>query len=662
MITWDEIKPFLRTLLRWWWVVVLAVALSSGTAFYLSQREVRYYVAHTTLMVGNTLESLRPDQYQLSIGVTLARFYGELAHRERILQPVHDQLQLPFPWQIIRDSMLTIHIEPSANLLEIYITDSHPDRAAAIANAIGEQLIAYSPNSPEKIEAEQRAIEQQLRDAENRIKQIKAKIDELTARQQEATSASDLAEINQTLDQLNTSLAQEQNSFNSLLAYKNSSVVNSLSFFERAVPPPQPLPSKRKITVGIAGLAGLLISMVAILLLEQVDKGWRGARDIEDRFNLDNLGDIPVGPPLLAAPRPFAEERQRAARDVQTNILLAAAEHGTRTLMITSPQPSESRAAFSIDLADLFARAGHRVLIVDAEFAASFLTRMLAPQGDAQTWTVMSGHEYDDLWVHLRPTPLQNVALLPGDTSGVPRLIPSLRWRELVQRLLNTADVIIFDGPAALSGPDAALLAPHVDGVVLALDPATDNREDVTKSKARLLHQKGTRLLGAVTFTVPKPQLGRSSIWPQLRGQEVQALPAAHASGATDPTVPTLEVRAPIITPPPAMSEGESEPAPAPGHEPPTPAQTRSATVDQSQVGDPDSPAPEAEASMAVEGPTTTPATPPLPNQVEVPSAERTAQASQERAQPAPRPASRRPRKPLRVPHQHSDHSGEQSA
>src|SRR5262249_51472199 len=140
---------------------------------------------------------------------------------------------------------------------------------------------------------------------------------------------------------------------------------------------------------------------------------------------------------------------------------------------------------------------------VDAEFTKSFLTKMLPSDREAHSWTVVSGHANQDAWAYVRQTSIPNVRLLAGrdDVEGMPALISSLRWRELVQRLLDTAEVIIFDGPAALSGPDAALLAPHVDGVVLALDPLTDSREDVTKSKHRLLHQQGANLLGVVTFT-----------------------------------------------------------------------------------------------------------------------------------------------------------------
>src|SRR5690242_16338257 len=120
MLTWEEIKYVIRTVLRWWWVMALAVVVSTGTAFYLSQREVRFYSARATLLIGNSFNAT--DQYEIESAQTLARFYGELVHRERILKPVQEQLQLPFSWLTIADDMLRTNVVPDANLLEIFIT------------------------------------------------------------------------------------------------------------------------------------------------------------------------------------------------------------------------------------------------------------------------------------------------------------------------------------------------------------------------------------------------------------------------------------------------------------------------------------------------------------------------------------------------------------
>jgi Mrp family chromosome partitioning ATPase/capsular polysaccharide biosynthesis protein len=570
MITLAEVRSILLRILRWWWLVVLAVAMAGGSAYYLSANETRYYVAHASLRVGNTLENPIPDQNQLSIGWSLARYYGELARREPILQPVQQSLKLPFTWQIISDRMLTTNVVPSANLLEVYITDTSPERAALLANAIGEQLIAFSPNAPEKIQAEQQAIQQQLRASEQQRQELQTKIDELTVEQQSATSASDLAEINQKLALLQANLQQEQSSYTSLLNYKNTSIINSLDFFERAAPPSEPLPSKRKVMVAFGGLAGLILSLAAIYLLERLDPRLGGPADIEDQLKIVDLGRVPLGPPIMLAPDHLVGERTQATREVQTNILLAASEQTTRVLLITSPQSSEARTAFSIDLASMFGSSGHRVLIVDADFTESLLTRMLAQPGTQHTWMHANGAQPDaELWSYLRPTILANVAFLPGrgTGNGAPAMIPSLRWRELVQRLTDTADLIIFDGPSALHGPDAALLAPHVDGIVLTLDPRTDGRDDVTKSKTRLLHQKGTRLLGAVTFTPSRQKPWHGSIIGQLTGTARLELPGpSSAPQEADPVVMQSR-QEPIITPlhdTPVQAEPIITPAPEP--------------------------------------------------------------------------------------------------
>src|SRR5262249_51579174 len=153
-LTWNEVWGYIRLLLRWWYVLLLAVLVSSGTAYYLTRSQPNYYTARASLMIGDSLGSSSPNPISIDLSNTLARFYGELVHRELILKPVAERLHLSFRWQLIADRMLTASVNRDANLLEVTVVDSDPQRVAAIANAVAEQLIAYSPNSPEKIAAQ----------------------------------------------------------------------------------------------------------------------------------------------------------------------------------------------------------------------------------------------------------------------------------------------------------------------------------------------------------------------------------------------------------------------------------------------------------------------------------------------------------------------------
>jgi Mrp family chromosome partitioning ATPase/uncharacterized protein involved in exopolysaccharide biosynthesis len=578
MITPSELIRLLRPVLRWWWIILIAVSLSSGVAFVISRYETRYYVARATLMIGNTLESQRPDPIQLQLGSSLGRFYGELAKRERILQPVQEKLNLPFSWDVIANYMLRTSVVPSANLLEIYVTDSNPVRAAAIANAVADQLIAYSPTSPDKVAAEQMTVEQQLRESEARLNDLRARIEETTFRRQQVVSASDLAEINQTLMQLEASLSKEQETYNRLLSFKNSSVVNVLTPFESAEPPPAPLPSRRNTTVLFAGLGGLLIAVAAAYVLDRVDPRLRGPGDVRDRIDIPVLGSVPKGPPIQQVVAAQAERRREAMRRVQTNLMLAAREEGVHALLVTSAHPGEARSAVSADLADLFARSGYRVLLVDGEPTGPHLSRLLSADPDSSSpWTRLAAGDRQALQTRLVPLAIPNVAFLPvaPTLDAQPAMLSSRRWHELTHLFTSVADIVIFDGPAVMAGPDAALLAPHTDGVVVVVDPATDEQNVVAQSKQRLQKDQRTHLMGAVLLepaaieAAHRPLIGawpwkRQPALPDLSGNDADSSAqngrtdnASHPTAVGEPVIFDVdtssmpEAEHVIVTPPP---------------------------------------------------------------------------------------------------------------
>lgn len=547
MITWSECQYVLRTMLRWWWVIFLATVTAGSTAFLLSRQERFLYVSRATLQIGNTFESTRPDESSVMIGSTMAEYYAELARREVILRPIQEQLRLP-SWELMRDQMVATGVIPAMNLVEITVTDTNPERAALIANAVGERLVQDSPGSPEKIQATQQAIQQQLDASTMRINQLKSTIDQLTAQSLQATSASDLTDINAQLQQLNVSLAREEETYRSLVVMQQSTTINSLHFFERAVPS-APQPTRRTTTVVVAGLAGLLVSLLAVYSLDRLDDRWRGRADIEEYFKMRSLGMFPLAGPI--ANQELVAQRARAIEQLYTNILLSAPERKVHTLLVSSPNAAHNRSDLSLELAQQFARFGYKTLIVDAEGSNELLirSRRETPTGGAGEWICLPAADNNDVWVHLRPTTMTNIMLLPGpltDSSGLPALVPALRWPELSEHLRRAADVVIFDGPSALCSADAALLAPHVDGVILAINPDTDTRTVVGQSKERLLHWQNAhdaRLFGAVILASPRSL--RLS-WKRLQAASVEQRPAL---GAPEPVgqTPALAERGPTL-------------------------------------------------------------------------------------------------------------------
>ncbi|NTU78199.1 MAG: lipopolysaccharide biosynthesis protein [Chloroflexales bacterium] len=515
MLTWKELWTYARILLRWWPILALATVLSAGTAWFLSRGQPDFYHSRASLSVGNNFAVSSPERFAVEVSNSLARYYDVLAHREVILQPVVERLGLQLPWQLISDNMLAIEINPQANLLEIGVTDTDPQRAAAIANAIGEELIAFSPNSSEKAAAQQAEVERQINETKASLDDTDRRLAELRARQQQLNAAVDLRENQDQIAELEKARESYQTTYNSLLALHDNSSVNTLGFFERAAPALAPLPQKTTLVIGGAGLGGLLVAAVAVLLLDMLDERWKPGSDLRRRTGLVHLGNVRYGPRGA-----IISGEQRAVRETHTQLVLAANERPPRSLLISSPEPSEERSAFAIDLASVYGQAGHRVLLVDAELARSHMTRILAEReggadyapssGAIERWSQSGGQGLNtpaELWMRLRPTSMANVALLPGRAAGgdYPILVPLLHWPELVASLHDVADVLIFDGPSALTGADAALLAPLVDGVVLALSPDEHSRAQIAETQSRLL-RPGARILGAVTVSSDRRQ------------------------------------------------------------------------------------------------------------------------------------------------------------
>lgn len=546
MITWSEIFTIVRTVLRWWWVIVIAVALASGSAYYISKKtEQQFYIAKATLMVGNTFEMVRPEESQMALATALARYYNEMVRREPTLRPVQENLKLPFPWQYINDRMLYTNMVANATLLEVQITDTNPERAALIANSIGDQLIASSPSAPDKVRDQQEALQVQINESYTKSEALKKQVEDLRSQSLKVNSASEATEVNEKLTQMTASLEAEQKIYRELLSLQNQSTVNTLRFIERATPPTTPLPSKRTVAVGSAGAAGLVLALVAIFLLDRFDTRWRGARDVRERLRLRVLGALPAGPPLLQADPQQAPAREQAVRAAHLNLLLALGAGGRHTLLVSSVRTSEQRSAFALDLACLFARSGHQVLLVGIDHASPLLGQALLLPGQPAALARRNGRF--DLRAALLPTQVPNLHLLPlwpEDPDGPPA-VPTLRLPELAPQIETLADVVIFDGPSALDDAGAALLAPETDGVVLLISPE-NRRGEVALSRDRLLNQPEAHILGAVLLETRRRGL--------LRGRKPSSKSAAALPNTPAPTMPAM-APAPDATETPAQAE-----------------------------------------------------------------------------------------------------------
>jgi len=138
-----------------------------------------------------------------------------------------------------------------------------------------------------------------------------------------------------------------------------------------------------------------------------------------------------------------------------------------------------------------------RVLIVDANFRTPALNMVFeARHNGGLSETVSNGMPFD---AQIQPTNRQNLFVLTG---GPISFFPTEVFEgEAMDRFLSQLkqhfDFVIFDTAPVLDFPDAYVLAPKVDSIILVVQADKTSIEDAQRSK-RELERAGGHILGVV--------------------------------------------------------------------------------------------------------------------------------------------------------------------
>jgi capsular exopolysaccharide synthesis family protein len=143
------------------------------------------------------------------------------------------------------------------------------------------------------------------------------------------------------------------------------------------------------------------------------------------------------------------------------------------------------------------AKAGHRVVVVDADLESPVLHRLFSVENKIGFREVLLGSaRVSDA---LTPTKLAGLKVLPIGSSpgGSDLLLNPARVKHALQALMTDADLVLVNSSPVLSGADAAVLAPAVDGVLLVAAKGKATEEKVDEA-LKQLHRVGGKTVGMV--------------------------------------------------------------------------------------------------------------------------------------------------------------------
>lgn len=489
---------------RWLPLLVASALLAGGAAFLVSNLQAKVYEAKATLIVGQSLSALELDYNQLLVSQRLSATYAALATKRPQVEAVISRLRLD-----ATADELQKHVRADApldsTLLTISAQDEDADRAAAIANALAEQLITVSSTIQGREVEFQASIDGNLATTQAQIESTQARVAALS-RLSQRTLKQDAE-----LELLQGRLVSLQSIYATLLGFASGNASSLLSVVEQAVAPLIPISPRPLINALVAALVGLLVVAGAISLAERLDDRIKDADGVQEVANLSTMGTIArmkgergrsemYRLAALLYPRSHVAEAYRALR---TNIELASVDAPIKTLLVTSSMPGEGKTTTASNLAVVFAQAGHRVILVDADLRRPGVHAVFALPNMHGLTTMLRNTEVDvDVVAHL--TEQANLRVLT--TGSLPpnpaELLGSQRMGAVLERLKAASDLLVFDSPPLGAVTDAVILSSVVDGTLLVID-ADRSRQRAVRLGREALARAGGNVLGVVLNRVP---------------------------------------------------------------------------------------------------------------------------------------------------------------
>jgi non-specific protein-tyrosine kinase len=495
-----------RFVRRWLPLLVLGPLLAGITGFLVLRVIPPIYEAAVILMVqpADAGTALTPDT---QVAQDLANTYAEAIHTRRILSEAATQVGLGALSEQDLESRVQARRVPNTGLLRVTADDADPRRAADLANAVAQVFVQHNADIQANRFASSRDNLAKL------VAQLQAGLDAQLASEADLQSQASSPERDGTLAKLEDNLTQTRANYaNSLRSYEDLRVsearaTNTVTVFDAAVPPLDPIRPNRTLTILLAAVAGLIAVGGIALMAEYLDDGFRSTPAIADGTGLPTIGILPRGGVPSDLRQPSSKGWTESYNILRSRLMYTMRDQPAHSLMIASAELGEGKSTIAANLAIALARGGHHVILVDTDVRRQSQTRLWKLEGGGGLSHLLQDTA-EPVGSMLRPTWLSNLEVMPaGSESPEPSaLFTSLRLPGVLHELGTLCDVLVIDTPPVLAQPESVLLGPNVDAVLFVID-ARRTRAHKAVRALEILRGSGARVLGAIVNRVAKNSL-----------------------------------------------------------------------------------------------------------------------------------------------------------
>lgn len=194
---------------------------------------------------------------------------------------------------------------------------------------------------------------------------------------------------------------------------------------------------------------------------------------------------------------------EEAYKVLRTNIQFTGVDKQIKTITIASYNPQEGKTTISINLAISMARAGLKVLLVDADLRKPMTMKRLGSAVNTGLSNYIAGYAtIEDVLNRTNVENLYYIACGPKPTNPS-ELIASYAFTNFLKLMEEQFDMIIIDTPPLGSVIDCAIVAAQTDGTLLVIG-ANEIEYQNAKSMKEQLEKVNANILGVILNKLDK--------------------------------------------------------------------------------------------------------------------------------------------------------------
>jgi succinoglycan biosynthesis transport protein ExoP len=475
------LSDYVGVLRRRIWILVVAVVVAVGAAYFVSSRETPAYKAEAQVQIGsNSLAQVLNPGAKVSSTV-VEQEVATAAQNAHTTTVAHLTLKAAGISGMTAQKLLDeTAITPSttSTFVTFAVTDRDPARAQKLATTFADQYVKWSNSKAVA------GLESKIRAAQKQVTTLTRRINQINQQTQSTRSSQAL----QTL--LGKAVNQLQQLQNAQSALSNN---NSVSQNATSASKVRPL-TTRNLAMGF-GL-GIVIGLVLVSLAEALDTRIRSSDEVSQRLGLSLLTRIPIPPRSLRKQGSLGmldDEgglQTEAYRKLRINLDFANLQMKARTIMVTSAGEQEGKSTTVGNLAVALARAGRRVILVDLDLRKPYLDHFFDLTGKPGLTDVALGNVTLDQAMWSIPVPGSDGGPQAGALHVLPSgpmppnpadLIESTVVSEILLDLAERADIVLIDSAPLLPVSDGVVLSNKVDAMLVVVRASTVRRPVLTE-------------------------------------------------------------------------------------------------------------------------------------------------------------------------------------